>query len=141
MTRGLSFINGKLEVTKEWADKWSSLIKRARTSGERYDRACDVIREIGLAVGGVMKDEPPERDVPMYAFQLGLINEKLIDADVVEWVFNQAGHMALEMLVGTLDPFNLPEDSAAVTRAFLEGVGDGEAANIPENRRKKGSFV
>ncbi|MDR1133576.1 MAG: hypothetical protein LBL05_05400 [Synergistaceae bacterium] len=126
MTRGLSFINGKLDVTEEWVDKWSSLIKRARTSGERYERACDVIREIGLAAGDVMKDEPPERDIPLYAFQLGLINEKMLEADAVERVFNHAGHMALEMLVATLDPFNLPKDKAAVTRAFLEGVGDAE---------------
>jgi hypothetical protein len=138
MTRGLSFVNGKLNVTEEWTDRWSSLIGRSRTSGERYERACDVIREIGLAAGDVMKDEPSERGIPMYAFQLGLLNLQILDADPVEWFFTLAGRMTMETLVMILAPFKPPEDNAAAVRAFLEGVGGSEAADMSENRRKTG---
>jgi hypothetical protein len=134
MTRGLSFINGKLNVTEEWMKQWVALFRRARTRDERYERACDVIREIGLAAGDVMKDEPPERDIPMYAFQLGLTNVQILDADTTERVFNRAGNMTLEMLVAALDPLKLPKDNTAFVRAFLEGVGDMEAAKVSENR-------
>jgi hypothetical protein len=73
-----------------------------------------------------MKDEPPERDIPMYAFQLGLLSLQILGGDMAERVFNHAGRMAKEILAATLDPFNLPKDKAAVSRAFLEGVTGGK---------------
>ena len=108
--------------------KWESRINRAKTRDERYERVCDMIREIGLAVGDAMKHEPPDRFVPMYAFQLGLMGIRVKGAkgrkgDVAE-AFNDAGLMAVSLLCASLDPLNLPEDNTAFVRAFYEGVRD-----------------
>jgi hypothetical protein len=124
MTRGLSFTNGKLEVPEEWSEKWSSLIRRARTSGEKYDRVCDVAREFGFAAGDVMKAEPPESKVPLYAFALGVIGCKEGTEGSVTKVFNDAGRMIFSLLLATLDPLDLPKDNTAFYNAFEEGVGD-----------------
>ena len=124
MTQGVSIAGGKWNIPDEWAKKWAGLVNRARTWSERYDRVCDVIREIGFAAGDVMKNEPPERDVPMYAFQLGIMGINEGDEGDVTKVFNDAGHMIASLLVASLDPFNLPEDNTAFMNAFYEGVRD-----------------
>jgi hypothetical protein len=124
MTRGLSFTNGKLEITEEWSEKWSSLIRRARTSGEKYDRVCDVAREFGFAAGDVMKAEPPESKVPLYAFALGVIGCKDGKEGSAMMVFNDAGRMMFSLMLATLDPFDLPKDNTAFLNAFAEGMRD-----------------
>ena len=124
MTQGISITGGKWNIPDEWADRWAPLVNRAGTQGERYERVCDVIREIGFAAGDVMKNEPPDRDVPMYAFQLGIMGiGEGREGDVTK-VFSDAGRMTASLLAASLDPFNLPEDNTAFMNAFYEGVRD-----------------
>jgi hypothetical protein len=111
-------------MTAEWSEKWSSLIRRARSNGERYDRVCDVAREFGFAAGTVMKAEPPESKVPLYAFALGVIGCKEGTEGSVTKVFNDAGRMMFSLLLVTLDPLSLPKDNTAFYKAFEEGVRD-----------------
>lgn len=127
----ISVKDGQWVVPEEWADKWVSIINRAMSTKEKYERACGVARDIGLAAGEVLKNGD---EVPIAAFRRGVFftlgrmlgqREARPDiAGVEEDFFNAGWLVATFMFAVTADSLDNPPSLKDFENAFVEGVND-----------------